>query len=509
MSNITALKKQAEALLAKFDTGKCYAIGDLHDRLQKTVAEYPQDAVIQAVAHVVDELNYKHPEKVVSQAEFEGIYNQLVGLNATGTRFREVLGDLLKTAVAEVDNTNERFVRGMRDDNSMPDIEYDVDKELRHGLDGAFSVASDKYDPRFVSLAKEKVSLELKSIGFTPRIKIAGGNSRFIVFATDFDTTRGLVRLFVPADATGKTFPSVFVAGEKVIELNAQNLTDTLQAAVNDLTHPAVFGSRLDDKVIELPRVATPEPLKLLASEIEESVLEASVGFTQDVVRLAKRMLAVELNSMGFVNSQVRVTVPTNDGFICEATLNTPRGKLNIEVPIEIKNNSPLLPSVFAKDDFVDDFTSQKLHIFAMRDDVSVSSINRESPLFEMSLPQLKDVIIRAASKNDFDTCNEALDIIASNFDGETHRVIVADYLKMLMSFGSAQSNMRQAYDDSSQFVRTPTSIYPIHKKLGRPIQDLVRDENGEYHLKSTYYARQAQAAESVLFNTAKVLVGD
>jgi len=51
MDNISALKRQAERLLAKME-GKRYVIGDLNKRLQSAAEEHPHDTVIQAVARV-------------------------------------------------------------------------------------------------------------------------------------------------------------------------------------------------------------------------------------------------------------------------------------------------------------------------------------------------------------------------------------------------------------------------------------------------------------------------
>jgi hypothetical protein len=108
----------------------------------------------------------------------------------------------------------------------------------------------------------------------------------------------------------------------------------------------------------------------------------------------------------------------------------------------------------------------------------------------------------------DYDTCDEVLETIASRFGEDIYRNAVVDYHKMLTNIKTAENSMLQANEDSNQFVKTPNSIYPIHRKLGRPAHDLVRDESGEYHLKSTYYARQNAQAEGVIFNTAKILVG-
>jgi hypothetical protein len=181
---------------------------------------------------------------------------------------------------------------------------------------------------------------------------------------------------------------------------------------------------------------------------------------------------------------------------------------VTVEIPIEMQGNIPLM-SVFAKGDFIDEFTAQKLHEFVSKEmPAAEASVRRDSPLLDMNIHQLRDIIVKAASQEDFDTCDEVLEAVAQTFDEDTYRNVVADYQKMLVSFGSTKENLAQAYNDSDQFMHSPNSMYPIHKKLGRPAHELVRDERGEYHLKSTYYARKNQEEEGAFFSNAKVLVG-
>jgi len=559
MDNISALKRQAERLLAKME-GKRYVIGDLNTRLQTAADENPHDTVIQAMARVVEQMCHKNPEKIISQAEVETLFNELIGLNVTGTKFREVLGDLLVSEKPASIETNPDFIKATRDDPQEGTVDYVIDSEVKDGFDQLFGPISDKYDPQIATVAKEKVNLELGSLGFgNPRVRLAGGNSRYLVFTADLDSNRGAVRIFVPTEASGEKLPSTFVAGNKLETLNAANIKNYVNATSyrNDrlptvsailqtldvltgygqksveqddfaklssklpdnngsegISSPGTFASMPDDsktmRDIEIPPTPTPEPLKALTSEIEENVVEASVGYPQMAVRLAKRIVLAELTSMGFKGSQVRISAPTQDGFICEATVNSPNGKVNIEIPIEMQGNAPLMPSVFAKDDFIADFNAANLQAFVTRADVSsYGYVETGSQLYAMSLPELKDVVIRAAANGNFEACNEAMEVISERVDEDTYRGVVADYLKILSNIESAQKSLKQAHEDSDQFVKTPNSIYPVHKRLGRPAHELVRDENGDYHLKSNHMARKENDHAGAFFSTAKVLVGD
>ena len=560
MTNFGALKSQAELLLAKLEQGKHYVIGDLNSRLQKAAEDHPQDIVIKSVASVIERVCSKDPAALISQGDVEKLYNELVGLNASGTRFREVLGDLLVSdAPNQTDVTNAQHINGLRDDPEMGAIDYGVDDQVKSGFEKMFDPISDKYDPQLAANAKQKVGHELQTLGFrNPRVRLAGGNARFLVFAADLDTNRGAIRVYIPTESTGDKFPSVFVAGNRFEKLTATDLNIHLEESAfrNDrlpnvsailhsldlavqadrkhvedeefsklssalpqdngsmgLSGPGLFANLPDQKDnmqdIEIPVTPLPKELKLVASDLEESVMEAAVGYPQATVRLAKRMIVAELGSMGFKGSQIRVASATHDGFICEAILNTPRGKLSIEVPVEMNGNAPLLPSVFAKGDYVAKFNAANINAIAMRDAGTISvAVHRDSELYGMSLHELKDTIVRSASTGDFETCDEALEVISGRFDEDTYRTVVSDYHSMLTGLLKSKDNLTQSFADSDQFVRSPNSIYPLHKKFGLPAHELIRDENGVYHKKSTYSSNEAEA-EGGFFSTAKVLVGD
>lgn len=558
--SITSLKAQAELALAKLTEGKRFLLSDLNEKLQVAVDENPQDTVIKAMASVVEQIYNKNPEQIISQGDIEKLYNELIGLNASGTRFREVLGDLLISEGPKTLETNEKYIKGMRDPTEGF-LDYDIDSEVKNGFDHFFEPASNRYDPQNAVFARNKVEMELRTLGFDrARVKLAGGNSRFLVFASDLDTNQGAVRVYIPADASGQQLPSVFVAGDRFDELSKPNLenymsrapqlrnhylpeissilnsldiiTGNMKKAISEedfskissgipesngsegLAGPGVFASLpnpADDmKDVEIPRTAIPEPLKIIASQVEESILETTVGYPQTSVRLAKRMLVAELTSMGFKGSQIRVAAPMADGFICEADINTPSGKLTIELPTEMKESVPLLPSVFAHGDYVDDFTAPRLQAFVLnktgRNETIVAS---DSSFYGLNLSQLKDVMVKSAMDSNFGVCDEVIEVVAQKFDEDTYRNVISDYYEMLMNLGDVKERLASSFDDSDQFIKTPNSIYPIHKKLGRPAHDLVKDENGVYHLKSTYDSRKKQVEEGAFFSNAKVLVGD
>jgi hypothetical protein len=554
MSHFDTLKHRAEALLAQMEGGKEYTVGYVSQRMSKAAADNPQDAVIRAVAGVLETMNRQNPGRTIDQGELDTIYNQLIGLDASGTRFREVLGDLLLSRKPASAAPDPKYAEARRD--PLQEALSETEPQLAKELGAMFDFADSHYDPQRALEARDKVGAELHSMGLrNVRVRIAGGNSRHLVFAADLDTNRGAVRVYIPVEASGDKLPSVFVAGDRFTELTARNLESHMeQAALRNerlpevssvlksldaitmqarrqasaeqigriaamlpsengsasLSAPGLFASLPDGKGIgevEIPKAEVPEPLRTLASEIEESVLEAAVGHPQTAVRLAKRMLLAELASMGFKGSQVRVAAPTGDGFICEAILNSPRGKVAVDVPIEMKENQPLMPSVFALGDKVEDFSEANLKAMLAREPETVDiAVRRDSNLLGLNYHDLKDALVRHAADGNFKACDEVMEAIAEKFDGETYRNALLDYQKILMDVGNAK---RQAESRCGRILRTSTSIFPVCGHFMVPLHKVVQDEHGTCHLASTYHARRNQQDEGACFSNARVLVGD
>lgn len=556
--SINDLKRQAESLLSQMERGREFIIGQVSDRLRVAAETNPQDTVIKAVARVVEDMSRKDPTRLICQAEIEGVYNNLVGLNVTGTRFREELGDLLLSPKPEGAKPHPRFAQEHRDDPMQKALD-EVDPALRGELGQLFDQAADRYDAGKAADARGYVERELRSLGFgTPRVRIAGGNSRHLIFAADLDTVRGPVRVYIPADASGTKLPSIFVAGDHFAELSREGLerhiesaavvrtppvkvdavlrslslltgeTQAQQKAAEDtaakvaallpnangsegLSAPQIVGASLPDEPkqrdVTIPQQPLPEPLKALTADLDEGLAEAGLSYPQTSVRLAKRMLVAELAAMGFKGAQVRISAPTQDGFICQAVLSTPRGRVGIDVPIEMRDNQPLMPTVFAKDDQVEDFNQAALSRFlANSPDTMPAAPFQSARLAGMSLYELKDELLKKAGSGDFDGCDAVMEAVAARFDPETYSTVLMDYQRMLSGIGEAK---QASHSRCSKVVRSPNSIHPLCGHFMTPLHKVVQDERGVCHLASTYYGRRDQDEAGGFFSNAKVLVSD
>jgi len=551
MNQYSDIKRQAETLLSQMDRGKDFIIGHVSNRLTKVADAHPQDTVIKAVARVIERMSQQDPTRLICQAEIDEVYQRLVGLNPN-TQFREILGDLLISKAPEPVHPGKQYAEAYRD--PLTEAIAEIDPAITKGLGKIFDAREERYDPNMAAVVRDKVGMELKSLGFDSRIRLAGGNARYLVFSADLRTKHGASRVYIPAEAVSGRFPSIFLSGDRFVPLTSKNLREHLEvsagrkelppsipavlASLDVLTGQArktaskedvtkisnllpfkdgsaglsgmpLYADMKQEEVhdVRIPRVEVPKPLKALASEIEESVTEASVGYPQAAVRLAKRTLHAELTAMGFRGVQVRVASGTDDGLICEAVLNTAKGKVSIEVPIEMQNNQPLMPSVFAQGDFCDDFNEAKLKAFIQRDPPTVSvAVRRDSPLLGSSIGELKDALIKAVAQENYKACEDILEVMAERWPDRSREALVT-YKQLLRQ----ASVMRQAHSDMrcSKIIRSSNSIHPLCGHLMVPIHKVIQDEHGRCHLASRYHARQNQDDGSAFFSNAKVLVGD
>jgi hypothetical protein len=162
MSHFNELKRRAEALLSQIECGKEYTVGHVSRRLEKAAVDHPQDAVIRAVAGVLDSMSRQNPSRLISQSELDKIYNQLVGLDASGTRFREVLGDLLLSEKPASAAPNPKYAQDRRD--PLQEAIAETEPALVKELGAMFDFVDGHYDPKRAVEARDKVGKTLQSL---------------------------------------------------------------------------------------------------------------------------------------------------------------------------------------------------------------------------------------------------------------------------------------------------------------------------------------------------------
>ena len=485
--NISDFSALARQLLEKCENGESFLLGSVHSQLRQAYEKMPEDTVIRQMASVVERMSEKHaPSTIINQKQLSTIYNDLVRL-AGDTKFRLVLGHLL----LPVDETR-KVATTLRDNRAPIEAADLIDPKVKDVLASTFDddLAAKMLNVELANKGVSYVKAELKSIGFAGTIKVAGGDANRVFYSVALDTIRGPVSVYVPAQIAGGKFamPTTFIddAGEK--PLNRETLSESLVrrgGAVEDLGLGFKRANDLPELVI--PAAEMPKELAHLTRDFENTLLETTSAFGRAAIDQGRKVVATELKAAGFKSAQVKYGSDSSDAVVYLASIDTPHGPAQIEVPLEMKATVddkyvPMLPTVFAYNETLQDFTAANLQKFATE---AITSNSTTNPLYSfMMLGELKEELIKCASTNNYTACEEILNHIGATFGEEDYKNAIADYQYVLGIKGKAAEGQKQAAEIAAQAgVLIPAGSGSIYARLpnGRSTKDLVKDENGIY----------------------------
>lgn len=547
--DIGQLAQAAQSALDAQTKGQEFMLSDVCNQTRAAYERYPEDPVIKQVAYTMERMaDRASPGTTISQAEISNIYNNFVRPQSD-SKFRAVLGHLLHNDRVEFQTRNTDYTRLNRIDaeDSHISTEDMVDKSMVNALQAAFDGSMDfvkAFDEQKAAKGKKYVELELQALGINkPDVDIMGGNQHTLVYAAHIDTRNGRVSVAIPIELTdGKLLlPSTFVADDRLQELTASNLhyfvdkkgqakdfstpnvNDVLTAvgiisgrntttADNDfaelgklfgeegdiqLTTPSLYVDRQYEQgrpdIDTTPNVEMPKELAHLARDFEDDLLEAVSAFGKPAIDSGKRMVLSELKAAGFKNAQVRFGSEGSESVVYLATINTPKGPVDIEVPVDMvstaNNDSfvPLYPKYFAYDGLVEDFIPAKLQRFAVNLPApSTGSVSFRSGLSYMTLPELKDEILKGVSDGDYVTCEAALEEIQAKYSEEDYKNAIADFHYMNMQKSNLEKRASAVvHTCSKQIPAGKGSVYARCGHFGVPMHKVVADEQGNCRLKT------------------------
>jgi hypothetical protein len=374
-----------------------------------------------------------------------------------------------------------------------------ADANLVNAVSSAFgeSVFAKTFDKKIATKGIEFVKAELRALGYDkPRVEIIDGDKNILVYAAHFETRNGLVTVAIPTEIKNDQvlFPSTFVADDHLEELTADKLSYFVdkKSEISNLAPDRQHEESKPDIDIT-PDVEMPQELAHLSRDFENSVLEAASTFGIEAIRNGKNLIARELQAAGFKNAQVRFGSEGGDSVVYLASIGTPKGPAEIEVPVEMQMVAPekfipLSPAYFAYDGLIEDFNISKLQRFAINLPApSTGGKTYSSAHSYMLLPELKDEILTAASEADYITCESALTEIESRFTEEDFKNAVADYHYILMQ--KAHMENQEQRSCAKMIAAGRGSIYARCGHFGIPMHQVVVDAEG--------HCRRKTAAES------------
>lgn len=545
--NIGELARIAKEALDAKDIGQEFMLDDVCNVTRVAYEQHPEDPVIRQVAFTMERMTDKAPPgATISQAQISEVYNHFARLSGN-SKFRQVLGHLLLEEQTKFSSQNPDFVRTHRVDaeDSGLDTSDFVNQDVVNALTAAFGGSIDSikaFDTSIARKGKEFVEAELRALGTeNPDVEVMGGNQNIIVYASHFDSRKGRVTVAIPTEVKdGRVlFPSTFVADDRLQELTTANLEYFIdkKAESNDFSVPkandvltavgvltgqvktagddeaadqlaGLFGDTEKGMEMSTPNlymdrkyeegrpdidttqeVDMPQELAHLARDFEDNVLEAASTFGLEAIRAGKEMIGRELMAAGFRNSQVKFGSESGDSIVYLASIPTPKGNAEIEVPVEMQALAsdryvPLAPAYFAYDGLIEDFSIPKLQRFAISLPApSSSSKVYSSAYYYMTLPELKDEILKAAAANDYVSCEAALGEIEEKFSEEDFKNAVADYHYLLMQKTHAEQHEQRKC--AKMIPAGKGSIYARCGHYGVPMHQVMVDDEGNCRLKS------------------------
>lgn len=513
--NINDFSALARKLLEKCENGEEFLLGSVHQQMRQAYNKFPEDAVIRSVASVIERMAEKNPPStIINQKQLSSIYNDLVRLTGD-SKFKMVLGHLL-LPVSET----RKVATNLRDDRLPIEAKDLIDPKVKDVLARTFDedLASKVLNKELADKGVHYVRAELKSIGFgLCTIKVAGGDAKRVFYGVAFDTVKGPVSVYVPANVEGGKFrmPTTFIddTGEK--ELKADVLGESLLRRSAKIEDVGGGIKRAENDLPELvvPEVEMPKELAHLTRDFENTLLETTSAFGREAVAAGKKVVATELRAAGFKNAQVKFGSDSNEAVIYLASISTPHGTATVEVPIEMKATIddrfvPMMPSCFAYNEQINDFTAANLQKFATE---AITTSESNSLYSFMVLGELKEELIKCASINNYTACEDILNHIGATFSEEDHRNAIADYQYVLSIKSKAAENQTQAAEIAKQAgAMIPAGKGSIYARLpnGQPIKDMIKDENGRYRSATEIVKEKLNAEEDggASINTSSIL---
>jgi len=543
--DISLISRLAQQAIEKNTYGNEFMLQDVHAQTRKAYERFPEDAVIRQVAFTVERMaDRAKPGATITQAQVSEIYNNFAHIRQ-GSKFRSVLGHLLKDDAPQLTSQNPDYTKLNRvdaEDTALNTEDY-LDKNMVNALSGVFGESMDNvkaYNIGVASKGVDYVRAELQSLGYAkPDVEVMGGDSDILVYAAHFDTNKGRVTVAIPIHLANNklVLPSTFVADNKLAELSGPNLQYFVdkKAESNDFSVPNVnnvlgavgiivgknqsTSNETFDKVSDqlgnadsgmhfetpslyvdrqyqdgkpdldiTPKSEMPKELAHLARDFEDSIIEAASAFGKSAIDSGKRLVLIELATAGFKNAQVKFGSESKQSVVYLATINTPKGPASIEVPVEMQvvggRHIPLAPALFVHNGHVDDFTGPKLQHFAsnLSNESVGATINTNQYKF-MVLPELKNEIMAAAGREDYRVCESILQHIASHFSDEDYNNAVCDYQHALVTKSRVES--REQHKCAKMIPAGKGSIYPRCGHYGVPMHDVLAGRDGHCMLKS------------------------
>lgn len=513
------LLQQAKKALEQLENGQSYPTEYLIQRFEKASSQHSTDQLIGNMKDVF--VKSASRKAYYTQDEVGKLYNQMYGLSGGQTAFRDSLGDLLPTDLHFSKVAYDGAGKNRHNEELRLEPIY-KDSELSNSFSVLFSMGADNnfgtYRPGQDKSVQKAVIAKLSSMGKTPMgVDIIQTNEHFVLCAANYQTSSAIkISALIPVQITdGITYePKHIVLGEEVVDLDSRNLFTCLKEhernAKNGTGQKFASERGNGSKGLEVKKEMVPESLKDFA-DLENHLIAAASHFDSNQIKMAVSMLDSEFKSFGASGTNIKLAGSDSNSIIFDVYVPTKIGKAMIKVPVEVTGRRPLLPSRFASDKTVYDFSQKGFNSFlgslnSKSDSVKIARETGE--LSKLSYQGLLDQIISGVSSQDYRLSEDALQTIQSRFGSEQFKIAFDQYSQML-KHSTAETTSRddliKAAFNRGDLIKVSTSVELYCPKLGLPISKVAFDEKGRVIAAGRRLKADNQVKEAAI-NSSRIL---
>jgi hypothetical protein len=491
MNQIKKIAIEAQKALDKIKNGKTFPTTYVVARLEAAASKNSKDALI---CHMRDIMSKRaSADAFVSQREIADLYDRLYGMSGGSSKFRAEVGDLLpeRHASLSIDSNSASGARVPYDEKMEPLFKENA---LSNELAGVFSLdkkgSFSAFADNTIKKAEKFAKLQLISMGCVPQtVKAIRSNEHFVLCTASVDTSDFTqVDVPIPVQVTRgiPALPTHFVQDDKLIKLNQENLFVFIKDKDNfrKKASASKFAAQRSFSEFNVGAPVTPAALEKYTN-LENELIAAASSFSTDQVKMARGVVASELAGFGIPNPQVRVAASSSGTLTFAADIPTTRGRIEVNIPVDMPNGRPVIPSNFEVGGNTYRLNEDGLKnvIAASEKDIDINKVSRDvGEMSKMTYGQLVAGIIDGVSKSDYKQAEDALEVIRGKF-GDQQYLAALDKFSKLLKHSSKDSErealVKQAFD-RGDLIRVPTSVQLYCPKLGLPVSKVSFNAKGK-----------------------------
>lgn len=246
---------------------------------------------------------------------------------------------------------------------------------------------------------------------------------------------------------------------------------------------------------------ASKEDINLFGSYLETAKGIAELNFSKSTVENGRNVIASKIASFGY-RPQITVTACDYNSITYAVAIATKNGPLGFEVISEVENEKPLVPYIMAVSDKVYDFTVQGLET-AINDKVNNNKVLAVvSPLYDLKSSEIVAIIKQAAGKGDYQTAEEALNVLSEKADFTSYAIALNEYIKGVNGDITKEA-CKSSECKCTRIIKASNRGKPLCGHLNLPLDQVSQDKNGNCIPK--YRENMNDTYEGMLFNTSKI----